>query len=36
MIELKAAKAGLFASTFDGPDLASARLTATDVRRLVG
>ncbi len=36
VMELKAAKAGLFASTFDGPDLASARLTATDVRRLVG
>ena len=36
VMELKAAKAGLAASTLDGEDLASADLTVDDVRRLVG
>jgi superfamily II DNA or RNA helicase len=36
VMELKAAKAGLAASTLDGADLASADLTEDDVRRLVG
>ncbi len=36
VMELKAAKAGLAASTLDGADLASADLTVDDVRRLVG
>jgi len=36
VMELKAAKAGLAASLLDGADLASADLTAEDVRRLVG
>ena len=35
IMELKAAKAGLAASTLDGADLASADLTADDIRRLV-
>ena len=35
VMELKAAKAGLAASTLDGAELASADLTADDVRRLV-
>jgi SNF2-related domain/Helicase conserved C-terminal domain len=35
VMELKAAKAGLAASTLDGADLASADLTADDVRRLI-
>jgi hypothetical protein len=36
VMELKAAKAGLFTSTFDGLELATARLTPDDVRHLVG
>jgi SNF2 family DNA or RNA helicase len=36
VMQLKSAKAGLFASVFDGSDLASAALTAEDVERLVG
>jgi SNF2 family DNA or RNA helicase len=36
VMELKNAKAGLFASTFEGAELASAELTADDVLRLVG
>jgi len=36
VMELKAAKAGLAASTLDGAGLASAELTVDDVRRLVG
>jgi hypothetical protein len=35
-MELKTAKAGLFASTFDDAALASAALTPDDVRLLVG
>ena len=36
VMELKAAKSGLFASTFDEAELASAALTPDDVRRLLG
>jgi superfamily II DNA or RNA helicase len=36
VMQLKAAKAGLFASTMDGAELSSADLTADDIRRLVG
>ena len=36
VMQLKAAKAGLFASTMDGADLSSADLTPDDIRRLVG
>ncbi len=35
VMELKAAKSGLFASMFDDAELASARLTADDVRQLI-